>query len=203
MADASLSDLPLPQASKGGFRFPSAVTTLAMVTVLVWVAAFFIPPGKYATDSDGSPVPGTYERIDSPLSLGERVEQLILAPVNGIYGLLSPVQGFVDTQTSGRLFGQIGVIVFIMSIGAFISISFATRSLEVAVASLALADLFPVDQIKLDPGLEGTMEYALVKAGIPALTLELGGPRGFAPDMVRAGVEGIDNVLAHYGGDER
>jgi predicted deacylase len=65
--------------------------------------------------------------------------------------------------------------------------------------SLALADLFPVDQIKLDPGLEGTMEYALVKAGIPALTLELGGPRGFEPDMVRAGVEGIDNVLAHYG----
>ncbi len=65
--------------------------------------------------------------------------------------------------------------------------------------SLALADLFPVDQIKLDPGLEGTMEYALVKAGIPALTLELGGPRGYEPDMVKAGVEGIDNVLAHYG----
>lgn len=65
--------------------------------------------------------------------------------------------------------------------------------------SLALAELFPVDQIKLDPGLEGTLEYALVQAGIPALTLELGGPRGFEPDMVRAGVEGIDNVLAHYG----
>jgi len=43
------------------------------------------------------------------------------------------------------------------------------------------------------------MEYALVKAGIPALTLELGGPRGYEPDMVKAGVEGIDNVLAHYG----
>jgi len=65
--------------------------------------------------------------------------------------------------------------------------------------SLALAELFPVDQIKLDPGLEGTLEYALVKAGIPAVTLELGGPRGFEPDMVRAGVEGIENVLAHYG----
>ena len=65
--------------------------------------------------------------------------------------------------------------------------------------SLQLAELFPVDQIKLDPGLEGTLEYALVKAGIPALTLELGGPRGFEPDMVRAGVEGIENVLAHYG----
>lgn len=118
-------------------RFPSAVTTLAIVTVFVWVAALFIPPGRYALDADGSPIPGTYERIESPLTFGERVEQLILAPVNGIYGLLSPVQGFVDTQTIGRLFGQIGVIVFIMSIGAFISISFATRSLEVAVAALA------------------------------------------------------------------
>jgi uncharacterized ion transporter superfamily protein YfcC len=123
--------------SKPRFQFPSAVTTLVMVTVLVWVAALFIPAGQYATDTDGSPIPGTYHRIASPLTFGERVDQLVLAPVNGIYGLLSPERGIVDTQTVGRLFGQIGVIVFIMSIGAFISISFATRSLEVAVASLA------------------------------------------------------------------
>jgi uncharacterized ion transporter superfamily protein YfcC len=125
------------QDSKRQFAFPSAVTTLAIVTVLVWVAALFIPAGQYSTDADGSPIPGTYRRIESPLSSSERVEQLILAPVNGVYGLLSPVRGIVDTRTVGRLFGQIGVIVFIMSIGAFISISFATRSLEVAVAALA------------------------------------------------------------------
>lgn len=125
------------QAPTRKFEFPSAVTTLALVSVLVWTAALFIPPGRYATDADGSPIPGTYERIESPLTPGERVEQLVLAPVNGIYGLLSPVRQIVDTQTVGRLFGQIGVIVFIMSIGAFISISFATRSLEVAVAALA------------------------------------------------------------------
>jgi len=119
------------------FEFPSAVTTLAVVTVLVWIAALFIPAGHFATDADGSPIPGTYQRIESPLSGGERIEQLILAPINGIYGLLSPVRGKVDTRTVGRLFGQIGVIVFIMSIGAFLSISFATRSLEVAISSLA------------------------------------------------------------------
>jgi uncharacterized ion transporter superfamily protein YfcC len=122
---------------KRKFEFPSAVTTLAIVTVLVWMGAMFIPAGQYATDADGSPIPGTYRRIEAPLTFGEGVEQLILAPVNGIYGLLSPARGFVDTQTVGRLFGQIGVIVFIMAIGAFISISFATRSLEVAVAALA------------------------------------------------------------------
>ena len=105
--------------------------------MLVWLAALFIPPGQYAMDADGSPIPGTYHRIESPLSIAQRIEQLILAPVNGIYGLLSPARGIVDTRTVGRLFGQIGVIVFIMAIGAFISISFATRSLEVAGAALA------------------------------------------------------------------
>ena len=43
-------------------RFPGAVATLAIVTVLVWVAALFIPPGVYLTDIDGSPIPGTYKR---------------------------------------------------------------------------------------------------------------------------------------------
>ena len=42
-------------APKRRFGFPSAVTTLAIVTVLVWLAALFIPPGKYTTDADGSP----------------------------------------------------------------------------------------------------------------------------------------------------
>ena len=122
---------------KRGFAFPSAVTTLAIVTFLVWVAALFIPSGTYQLDGDGSPIPGTFQQIDSPLSLGEKVQQLILAPINGIYGLLNPDSGFVDTETVGAMFGQIGVIVFIMSIGAFISVSFHTRALEVAVASMA------------------------------------------------------------------
>ena len=137
MSEQTVSATAQSKPPKQKFEFPSAVTTLAIVTVLVWMGALFIPAGQYATDADGSPIPGTYRRIESPLTFGERVEQLILAPVNGIYGLQSPVRGFVDTQTVGRLFGQIGVIVFIMAIGAFISISFATRSLEVAVAALA------------------------------------------------------------------
>jgi uncharacterized ion transporter superfamily protein YfcC len=122
---------------KRGFKFPGAVTTLAIVTVLVWVATLFIPAGRYQTDADGSPIPGTFEQIASPLTSTETVKQLILAPINGIYGLRSVQTETVDTAIVGRIFGQIGVIVFIMAIGAFISVSFATRSLEVAVASLA------------------------------------------------------------------
>ena len=75
-------------------RFPGAVATLAIVTVLVWVAALFIPAGRYLTDVDGSPIPGTYERMPSPLDAGQMLQQLVLAPVNGIYGLRNP-----DTET--------------------------------------------------------------------------------------------------------
>jgi len=65
--------------------------------------------------------------------------------------------------------------------------------------SLKLGGLFPVDQIMKDPGLPGTLEYSLVKAGIPAITTELGGSRGFVDDMVKLGVDGNANVLAYYG----
>jgi len=122
---------------KGGFKLPGPVTTLAIVTLLVWVAALFIPSGRYLSDIDGSPIPGTFEQIASPLTTSEAVQQLILAPVNGVYGLRNLETDVVDTATVGRIFGQIGIIVFIMAIGAFISVSFATRALEVAVASLA------------------------------------------------------------------
>ena len=129
-----------PQAapkSKRSFQFPSAVTTLVIVTLLVWIAALFIPSGVYKETPDGTPIPGSYHRVPSPLSFGGKLSQLILAPVNGTYGLKNPATGVVDTETLGRLFGQIGVIFFIMAIGAFISVSFSTKALDTAVAALA------------------------------------------------------------------
>jgi uncharacterized ion transporter superfamily protein YfcC len=126
-----------PEPPKKKFEFPSAVTTLGIVTVLVWVAAIFIPSGVYQLNEDGAPIPGTYEQVPSPLDFWERVQQLILSPVNGLYGLLNPESGFVDPDNAGILFGSVGVVLFIMSLGAFISVSFATRSLEVAVSGLA------------------------------------------------------------------
>jgi predicted deacylase len=62
-----------------------------------------------------------------------------------------------------------------------------------------LAELFPVQQIKDDPGLEGTLETAFVEAGIPAITVEVGGPRSFDAAKIAAGVEGARNAIAHYG----
>ncbi|HYN94957.1 MAG TPA: hypothetical protein VES42_14000 [Pilimelia sp.] len=126
-----------PVKARRAFQFPGAVSILAIVMVLVWIAALLLPSGRYQTAEDGSPVAGTYQQVDSPLSFGERVQQLIRAPINGVYGVQGQADGFVDTEALGGLFGSIGVVVFILALGAFISVSFATRSLEVAVSQLA------------------------------------------------------------------
>jgi len=47
-------EAPTPKA-KRSFEFPSAVTTLVIVTVLVWIAALFIPSGAYKETPDGAP----------------------------------------------------------------------------------------------------------------------------------------------------
>jgi uncharacterized ion transporter superfamily protein YfcC len=181
----SLSDVESEaKAPKLGFRFPGAVTTLAIVVVLVWIAALFIPSGRYLTDADGSPVPGTYEQKASPLSLTETIQQLVLAPINGIYGLRSIDTETIDTEAVGRIFGQIGIIVFIMSIGAFISVSFATRSLEVAVAALAhrLRDkgwLLITSVMVLFSLLGSTMGFSVETLGFYALFLPLMAALGY------------------------
>ncbi len=122
---------------KRTLKFPTAITTLAIVTVLVWVAAIFIPSGQYQTDETGAPIPGSFEEVPSPLEGWDRIRELILSPVNGLYGIQDGTTGFVNTENVGRMFGSIGVVMFIMALGAFISVSFSTRSLEVAVSSMA------------------------------------------------------------------
>src|SRR5215472_3263825 len=52
-------------APKSRFRFPTAFTVLFLVLLLVWIAAFFVPAGKYQLDSAGSPRPGTYHELPS------------------------------------------------------------------------------------------------------------------------------------------
>ena len=133
---ATEAEAATPPEAKRSFQFPSPVTTLAIVTVVVWLAALVIPAGQYRRGPDGSPIPGTYHPVPSPLSFGGKLRQLILAPVNGTYGLKG-ASGFVDTEIVGHLFGQIGIIFFIMAIGAFISVSFETKSLDTAVGALA------------------------------------------------------------------
>jgi predicted deacylase len=61
-----------------------------------------------------------------------------------------------------------------------------------------IAELFPVTQIKNDPGEPGTLETAFVSAGIPSITTEIGAPRTFNRRYIPLFVEGIMNVLKLY-----
>ena len=61
-----------------------------------------------------------------------------------------------------------------------------------------MAELFPVEQIKNDAGESGALETALIAAGIPALTVEIGSPRIFDARKIALTVEGSMNVFKHY-----
>ena len=58
-----------------------------------------------------------------------------------------------------------------------------------------LAELMPADQIKLDPGEKGTFPFSLIAIGVPATTIEIGGPRAIDPEMVARANEGFRNVM--------
>ena len=99
-------------------RFPTPLGLLIMISVAVWLLALLIPSGEFSLDESGRPVPGSFHKFDSPLSFGESVSDLVLAPVNGFYGIQDPETGHVGPFNSGTLFGSAQVIVFILMIGA-------------------------------------------------------------------------------------
>lgn len=63
-----------------------------------------------------------------------------------------------------------------------------------AAARQMAFDLSP-DLIKNDAGQSGTLETTLLRAGIPAVTLEVGGPKKWQPDLVARSVLGLQNVM--------
>ncbi|MFC7303845.1 YfcC family protein [Streptomyces monticola] len=122
---------------KKKFTFPSALTVLAIVTVAVWLLAFLIPPGQYERNDQGAPVQGTYHRVHSDQSFVDRLNDLFLSPVNGLYGVQDEKSGVVGPDMSGALYGSAGVFLFVLAIGAFITVVFATGALDRGIARLA------------------------------------------------------------------
>jgi uncharacterized ion transporter superfamily protein YfcC len=137
-ARAATSKPPDPQAEPERKRgFPSPFTILILVTILVWVAVLFIPSGQYQLDAEGSPIAGSFQEIPSPLDFPDRVAELLLAPVNGLYGIRDPATGQVGPFNSGTLFGAAQVFAFILAIGGFMTVVFATGALELGISHLA------------------------------------------------------------------
>ena len=86
-------------AKKRGFRFPTAFTILFGVVVVVWALTFVIHPGTYDYVScDGGtpkPIPGTFHHVDVNQSFRERLYDLWVSPVNGLYGVRTPAAPIV------------------------------------------------------------------------------------------------------------
>ena len=84
-------EAPPAEPKKRGFKFPTAFTVLFFVLIIVWLLTFIIKPGSYdyvdCGDSTAKPVPGSYHSITVDTSFGQRLYDLWLSPVNGLYGL--------------------------------------------------------------------------------------------------------------------
>lgn len=128
-------DKARPSRRRGGF--PAPLTILTIVLALVWLASFFIPSGAYLLDETGSPIPGTFRIIEPALSFSERLGQLVLAPVNGLYGALDPETGLIAPFNSGPLFGSAPVFMYTLSIGGFMTVVFATGALDRGIHHLS------------------------------------------------------------------
>ncbi|WP_121251467.1 YfcC family protein [Nocardioides ferulae] len=126
------------KSEKKGFRFPSAFSVLFAVTIGVWLLAFIIPTGSYQTDAEsGRPIPGSYEGTDSAMSFGDRVMDLFLSPINGLYGVMSGETGFIGPYETGDLYGAAGVFMFVIAIGIFITMSMQTGAIDNGIARIA------------------------------------------------------------------
>jgi uncharacterized ion transporter superfamily protein YfcC len=131
------------------FKFPTALTVLAIVLGVVWLASFFIPSGRYQLDPETKgPVPGTYQELPvcneaeaAPCvdkSLAAQFRLLWRAPPNGLYGVESTTSGYVSADEEGVLYGSAQIFLFVLAVGAFITMTMRTGAIETGIGRLAL-----------------------------------------------------------------
>jgi uncharacterized ion transporter superfamily protein YfcC len=131
------------------FKFPTAFTVLAAVLLLVWIASFFVPAGAYDTDREtGGPVPGTYHRLPDCDKAAEdakcvddsftnKFRQLWDAPPAGLYGVEGD-SGQVGADESGFLYGSAPIFLFVLAVGAFITVTLKTGAIQTGIGRLAM-----------------------------------------------------------------
>ena len=130
------------------WRFPPAFTVLAIVLLLVWVASFIIPSGSYEFDEAGAPVPGSYtelpdctgEKGEGPCAdkaVPEQLKQLWISIPNGLYGIEN-ARGNVDPFNEGYLYGSAMIFLFVLAVGAFVSVTMQTESIQTGIGRLAI-----------------------------------------------------------------
>ena len=129
-------------------RFPTAFTVLALILLAVWIASFFVTAGAYDSDKDGAPVPGTYHKLPNCSSAPEgakcvdtsfsfRFKQLWDAPPNGLYGVEGE-SGQVGADEAGFLYGSAPIFLFVLAVGAFITVTMKTGAIQTGIGRLAM-----------------------------------------------------------------
>ena len=130
-------------------RFPTAFTVLAIVLLAVWGLSFIIPSGTYEVDPDtGGPKPGTYTELPScgdaekgiecvNKSVSEQLQELWVSVPNGLYGIENN-RGDVDPFNSGFLYGSAMIFLFVLAVGAFVSVTMKTEAIQTGIGRLAL-----------------------------------------------------------------
>ena len=115
---------------KKGFSLPSAYTILFILIVLVAVADLDHPGRAVRLDEDGSPIPGSYHRVEqNPARI---VADSLTAPINGLYGI-EDEDGNISYYNSGELFGAIDVALFILVIGGFLGVTMQTGAIQTGI----------------------------------------------------------------------
>lgn len=106
--------------------------------VVVWALSFVIPSETYQVNPDtGGPKPGTYKQIDTDKSLPHQFYKLWNAPTNGLYGIEND-KGNVSVDNTGFLYGAAQIFLFVLAIGAFISVTMKTGAIQTGIGRLAL-----------------------------------------------------------------
>ena len=130
-------------------RFPTAFTVLAIVLLVVWGLSFVIPSGTYDINpKTGGPEPGTYHELPSCGDVPEgeacvdkgfvhQFNKLWAAPTNGLYGIENG-KGNVDVDNKGFLYGAAQIFLFVLAIGAFISVTMKTGAIQTGIGRLAI-----------------------------------------------------------------
>ncbi len=130
-------------------RFPTAFTVLAIVLLSVWLLSFLIPSGTYELDpKSGGPVPGTYAELPEcdqgdksrdcvDKSIPEQLRQLWISIPNGLYGIEN-ARGDVAPFHSGFLYGSAMIFLFVLAVGAFVSVTMRTEAIQTGIGRLAL-----------------------------------------------------------------
>jgi uncharacterized ion transporter superfamily protein YfcC len=147
MSAPNMPDAPGQEARR--FKFPTALTVLALVLLVVWLASFAIPSGVYDLDPEtASPVPGTYHELPEcgggettelciDKSLRTQFDKLWDAPPSGLYGIESETR-FVSPDEVGVLYGSAMIFLFVLAVGAFITVTMKTGAIEAGIGRLAL-----------------------------------------------------------------